>query len=77
MGQDTNKPQLTIDGVEYDVEKLTDQQRMILDHVLDLERKLNSARFNVDQLQVGRDAFFNMLKQSLTAEPVAEPAEST
>jgi len=77
MGQDTSKPQLTIDGVEYDVEKLTDQQRMILDHVLDLERKLNSARFNVDQLQVGRDAFFNMLKQSLTAEPVAEPAEST
>ena len=74
MGQDTNKPQLTIDGVEYDVEKLTDQQRMILDHVLDLERKLNSARFNVDQLQVGRDAFFNMLKQSLTAEPAPEPA---
>lgn len=65
MGKDTNKPQLTIDGVEYDVDNFTDQQKMILDHVLDLERKLNSARFNVDQLQVGRDAFFNMLKQTL------------
>ena len=74
MGQDTNKPQLTIDGVDYDVEKLTDQQKIVLDHVLDLERKLNSARFNVDQLQVGRDAFFNMLKTSLTAEPAPEPA---
>lgn len=65
MGKDTNKPQLTIDGVEYDVDTLTDQQKMILDHVIDLERKLNSAKFNVDQLQVGRDAFFGMLKQSL------------
>ena len=63
------KPQLTIDGVEYDVEKLTDQQRALLDHVVDLERKVNSARFNLDQLQVGRDSFFGMLKQSLTEQP--------
>lgn len=72
MGKDTNKPQLTIDGVEYDVDSLTDQQKMILDHVIDLERKLNSAKFNVDQLQVGRDAFFGMLKQSLAQQ---EPVE--
>jgi hypothetical protein len=32
-----------------------------------LDRKLDSARFNVDQLQVGRDAFFRMLKDSLEA----------
>ena len=64
MGNNTN-PQLTIDGVEYDVEKFTPHQRTLLDHVLDLERKVNSAKFNVDQLQVGREAFFNMLKQSL------------
>lgn len=69
MGKDTNKPQLTIDGVEYDVEKLTDQQKILLDHVLDLERKVNSARFNLDQLQVGRDSFFGLLKQSLTDQP--------
>jgi hypothetical protein len=70
MGNNT-KPQLTIDGVEYDVEKLTDQQKILLDHVVDLERKVNSARFNLDQLQVGRDSFFGMLKQSL-AEQLAE-----
>lgn len=72
MGKDTNKPQLTIDGVEYDVDSLTDQQKMLLDHVIDLERKLNSARFQLDQLQVGRDSFFNLLKQSLTAEQKPE-----
>ena len=73
MGKDTNKPQLTIDGVEYDVETFTDQQKMLLDHVIDLERKLNTAKFNVDQLQVGRDAFFGMLKQTLAQE--SQPTE--
>jgi len=58
-----------IDGIEYDVEKLTDQQKALLDHVVDLERKVGSARFNLDQLSVGRDAFFNMLKQSLVEQP--------
>jgi hypothetical protein len=69
------KPQLTLDGIEYDVEKLTDQQKVLLDHVVDLERKVSSARFNLDQLSVGRDTFFNMLKQSLTATPVEPQVE--
>lgn len=63
------KPQLIIDGVEYDIESLTDQQKILLDHVADLERKVASAKFNVDQLQVGRDAFLNMLKQALAEQP--------
>lgn len=75
MGNNT-KPQLIIDGVEYDVEKLTDQQKAILDHVVDLERKVNSAKFNLDQLTVGRDTFFGMLKQSLTEQP-AEAVEKS
>lgn len=69
MGNTREKPQLMIDGVEYDVEKLNDQQKAILDHVVDLERKVASARFNLDQLTVGRDTFFNMLKESLKNQP--------
>ena len=64
MGEKKTNP-VTIDGVDYDVNDFTDQQRILLDHVVDLDRKLNSAKFAVDQLQVGRDAFFTMLKQSL------------
>ena len=67
MGEKKTNP-VTIDGIEYDVNDFTDQQKMILDHVVDLDRKLNSARFNTDQLQVGRDAFFKMLKDSLETE---------
>lgn len=68
MGNNT-KPQLIIDGVEYDIESLNDQQKILLDHVADLERKVASAKFNVDQLQVGRDAFLGMLKQALAEQP--------
>lgn len=63
------KPQLTIDGVEYDPATFTDQQKMLLDHLVDLDRKTASAKFNLDQLQVGRDTFFNLLKQSLAEAP--------
>jgi hypothetical protein len=64
MGEKKTNP-VTIDGVDYDVNEFTDQQKILLDHVVDLDRKLNSAKFAADQLQVGRDAFFTMLKQSL------------
>ena len=64
MGNNTKTP-LTIDGVEYQFEDMTQEQQVLVNHVADLDRKLASARFNVDQLQVGRDAFFGMLKNAL------------
>ncbi len=64
MGNEKKTP-VTIDGVEHHFEDMTQQQQMLLNHVADLDRKLDSARFNVDQLQVGRDAFFRMLKDAL------------
>jgi len=65
MGEKKTNP-VTIDGVEYIFEDMTPEQQTLLNHVIDLERKLNSAKFSVDQLQVGRDAFFNLLKTALT-----------
>ncbi len=69
----TKNPPLTIDGVEYVYEDMTQQQQLLINHVGDLDRKLDAARFNVDQLQVGRNAFFGLLKEAL-AEPPASPA---
>jgi len=70
MGEKKTNP-VTIDGVEYIFEDMTPEQQTLLNHVIDLERKLNSAKFNVDQLQVGRDAFFGLLKTSLEKKPEA------
>jgi len=74
MGKNEKTP-VTIDGVEYKFEDMTQQQQMLLNHVADLDRKLDSARFNVDQLQVGRDAFFKMLKDELEKKPEVSDAE--
>ena len=42
----------------------------MFDHVADLDRKLSSAKFNVDQLSVGREAFASMLAKSVEAKIV-------
>jgi hypothetical protein len=64
MGNNTKNP-VTIDGVEYIFEDMTQEQQTLVNHVADLDRKLASAKFNVDQLSVGREAFFKMLKDAL------------
>jgi hypothetical protein len=64
MGEKKTTP-ITIDGNEYQFENMTPEQQTLVNHVADLDRKLASARFNVDQLQVGRNAFYELLKKSL------------
>jgi len=69
MGKDKKTPQtVTIDDKEYSVDDLTQEQISMVNHVSDLDRKLSSAQFNLDQLNVGRGAFMNMLTESLKAE---------
>ena len=62
---------IVINDKEYTEDQLTDQQKAMVNHLADLERKIGSAKFNLDQLTVGRDAFMNMLTQSLE-----QPAEA-
>lgn len=65
--EENEKTSITIDGEEYRFEDMKEDQQAIINHIVDLDRKLNAARFNIDQLNVSRDAFFNMLKTSLEA----------
>lgn len=64
MGKNEKTP-ITINDKEYFVEDLTQDQQTMLNHINDLDRKLSSARFNLDQLSIGRDAFVNMLAKSV------------
>jgi len=72
MGKDKKTP-ITVNDTEYFVEDMTDEQRALLNHVQDLDRKLSNAQFNMDQLAIGREAFVNRLAASLEA--TAEAAE--
>ena len=62
---------ITIDDKEHKIDDLTQEQIAMVNHVSDLDRKLSSAQFNLDQLNVGRNAFMNMLTESLKVEEVA------
>ena len=56
---------ITVNDIEYNVDDFTDEQKIMLNHVNDLGRKLDNARFNLDQLSIGREAFILRLSTSL------------
>ena len=66
---------ITINGTDYTEDQLTDQQKVMINHVADLDRKMGSAQFNLDQLQVGKQAFMDMLTKSLEADTTDVAAE--
>ena len=64
--QKEQKPVLNLDGKEYDINDMTDDQKVIISHVQDLARKIESTKFNLQQMELGKDAFVKMLKDELT-----------
>tara|TARA_R110001599_G_scaffold90876_1_gene238902 strand:- start:814 stop:1041 length:228 start_codon:yes stop_codon:yes gene_type:complete len=66
MGKN-DKTSITVNDIEYLVEDMTEEQKVLLNHVNDLGRKMDNARFNLDQFAVGRDAFVARLANSLEA----------
>ena len=63
---------ITINDKEHNIDDFTDEQKIMLNHINDLSRKLDNARFNLDQLAVGRDAFVARLATSLEEPQEAE-----
>jgi hypothetical protein len=66
MSKDTKKTQITVNGKEHFFEDMTSEQQMLAQHCFDLERKIASAKFSLDQLSVGKDAFIKMLEEALS-----------
>jgi len=58
---------ITINGTDYTEDQLNDAQKGMVNHVSDLDRKIKSAQFNMDQLKMGRLAFMNTLTASLAS----------
>ena len=66
---------IEINGESYNVDDLSPEQVALVNHVMDLDRKLSSARFNVTQLEGGRMFFMGQLEASLSKpEEVQEAA---
>lgn len=72
MAKKQEKTPITIDDKEYFFEDLTQEQQTIVNHISDLTRKAQSSEFNLQQLNFGKQAFVNALKQSLEEEVAEE-----
>ena len=59
------KPIITIDDKEFNIEDMTGEQQAMINHINDLDRKIAQSQFNLEQLTFGKNAFVNSLSQSL------------
>lgn len=66
------KPVLQLDDKEYNIEEMKDDQKLMVAHIADLNRKIESTTFNLQQLQFGRQSFINSLKAELNKEETPE-----
>jgi len=71
------KPFITLDDKEYVIEDMADEQKQMLNHINDMQNKLNTNAFMREQLEVGRDTFAKMLRDSLQVEAEEAVTEET
>ena len=68
---------MTLNGVEHIVDDMNDEQKMMVNHIADLQNKMDQMRFNLDQINIGHQAFIGKLEESLAGEVVeAEVVEA-
>ena len=58
------EPMVNINGTEHKISDLTEEQVILVNHVADLENKMRSAKFNVEQLEGGHAHFMEQLNNS-------------
>ena len=61
------KTVITLNDIEYIYEDMTEEQHAMINHINDLDRKISTSQFNLDQLLFGKGAFVNALGDSLKA----------
>ena len=76
--KETEKQTVVISGEEHNVEDLSQEQVVLLNHVADLENKIRQISFNLEQTNGSRNYFMGLLTASLEtkAEPEAEAVNS-
>jgi hypothetical protein len=60
-----DKKVITIDEVEYTEDQLSDEAKACINHIGSLDQKITNTQFNLIQLQVGREAFLDKLKEAI------------
>ena len=74
--QKEDKPVLNLDGKEYVIEDMTDEEKQMINHINDMQNKINTNGFMREQLEVGKEAFISMLRVALNEEKVEEVVDA-
>tara|TARA_R100000900_G_scaffold144416_1_gene128458 strand:- start:230 stop:472 length:243 start_codon:yes stop_codon:yes gene_type:complete len=56
---------ITLFDKEYKESELSEEQKVMINHCSDLDRKIQSSEFNLQQLRFGKQAFLDALKASI------------
>ena len=70
------QPVLSLDGKEYVIEDMTDEEKQMINHINDMQNKINTNLFIREQLEVGKEAFIGMIRTSLSEEKVEEVVDA-
>ena len=63
------KPTLVFDDNNYVIEDLSEKAQYIVGQLQDLAQQGNATRARLDQIEVARSGFTEMLREELAAEP--------
>ena len=59
---------ITIDDKEYDIETMTDEQKLLIGQIQNCKAKGDALRVDLDMIQVALNAYVNALKEGLAEE---------
>ena len=59
------KQTVTIDGVEYDYDTLSDTAKVSIKHIRQLDVKIETLNYDLDEVKVARLGFISILKSEI------------
>jgi|TARA_B100000073_G_C23500231_1_gene479455 hypothetical protein len=68
----TEKPVLTFNDKNYVIDDLSEQARYCVAQIQDLDQQISQTRARLDQLEVAKKGFTQILKDEVEEEPPAE-----
>ena len=65
MSKKQKENSISINGEDHNLNDLSGEQKAVINHIQDLDKKITSSQFNLEQLLFGKEAFMNRLNQLL------------
>ena len=67
---------VTVDGTEHQFSELSDEKKLLVSHIRDLESQVDQLNFRYEQLNASKSFFSDKLVQSLKASAEDAPQEA-